>query len=84
MYTGSSWIRGVKASASLKPLIIGLLGGQFSMRIRGVKASASLKLRHYRGIRKRRMEDPRCKSLGLIEAEKADAFLIGRKEGSEV
>ena len=71
-------IRGVKASASLKPRILER-GFILPHYIRGVKASASLKpgekhLQHEMG----EAAYPRCKSLGLIEAAGSGGDLPGR------
>ena len=66
-------IRGVKASASLKPLFAQRETRRLG-RIRGVKASASLKRAVEYAIPPRDLRDPRCKSLGLIEAS---FFLVG-------
>ena len=61
-------IRGVKASASLK-LHHRPPRARYRQLIRGVKASASLKQKPSPGRRRAQGSYPRCKSLGLIEAQ---------------
>ena len=63
-------IRGVKASASLKPRRVRHGAPRRPARIRGVKASASLKPRETTGECVCESVYPRCKSLGLIEARR--------------
>ena len=68
-------IRGVKASASLKPPCACFLLRNQNHRIRGVKASASLKRPGFGVGYKHPFLDPRCKSLGLIEATSSEMWI---------
>ena len=77
-------IRGVKASASLKPQDDDHAAVATVECIRGVKASASLKLCNLRWVSVLFRAYPRCKSLGLIEASRRRRGVTHLSSVSEV